>query len=110
MKRTETQTDCCSKSGTKSETEVQDETTTFMNLSFLGAQRSRTRYSMVKKQTVKWSMTPMMARMKGSSTMPSSFSSSSSIVEMMKVTVETSTMEREKKAQNLMMMMQMMQM
>ena len=40
--------------------------------------------------------------MKNSLTSPNSFICSSSMVEMMKVTVETKTMVREKNAQNLM--------
>ena len=72
-----------------------------MNFSFFGLQMTLMRYSMVKKPMEKWSMTPMMWRRRGNSTIPCSSVCSSSMVETMKVTVEMSTIVNEKKAQNL---------
>ena len=47
-------------------------------------------------------LSPLQRKTKNSLTSPSSFICSSSMVEMMKVTVETKTMVKEKNAQNLM--------
>lgn len=68
---------------------------------YLGAQASRRRYSRLKKPMVITSMTFMICRRMGSSTSPSAFTCSSSMVDMIKVKVEIRTIVREKKAQNL---------
>ena len=72
-----------------------------MNFSLRGLQVTLIKYSIVKKPMEKWSMIPMMLRRSGNSTIPCSSVCSSSMVETMKVTVEMSTMVKEKKAQNL---------
>ena len=71
------------------------------NFSFLGAQASLMKYSRVKKLMVMTSTTLIIFNRMGRSTFPSSFSCSSSIVEMMKVKVLMRTIVREKNAQKL---------
>ena len=68
---------------------------------FLTGQMSSLRmYSMVKKMMTKLSMRWMMATMIGKSLFPSSSSCSSSMVASTKVMVDTSTIDKEKKATN----------
>ena len=72
-----------------------------INLSFRGAQASLMKYSRVKKLMVITSTTLIIFNRMGMSTFPSSFSWSSSIVDMMNVNVDMRTIVREKNAQKL---------
>lgn len=72
-----------------------------INLSFLGLQARRMKYSRVKKLTVMTSMTLMICNKNGYSTSPLSLYWSSSIVDMINVNVEIKTIVNEKNAQNL---------
>ena len=72
----------------------------FINLSLLGQMINLIKYSMEKKTTTKLSIISITKTTIGYAMMPSTSSCNSSAVEMMKVTVEMRTMERENKARN----------
>ena len=67
----------------------------FINLFLSGHIMTRIKSSILKKMTTRLSMMSMMVTTRGNSDTPSSFSWSSSAVEMIKVTVDTNTAESE---------------